>query len=163
EFASITAAVRCAIEVQRRMLEYDGDLAPDQRIRFRIGINIGDVLPQGTDIHGGGGKVAARLQGICPARGIWVSRAVRDHVPQQLNLSFEELGPVSLKNIARPIEAFVLRIDAAAVKARKSGDVFRRKWLRQIGRIPIVAGLAILAVTASIGWWLAGPAVLSGV
>jgi adenylate cyclase len=62
EFASITAAVQCAVEVQRGVPEFDGDLPPSERIRFRIGINIGDVLPEGTDIHGDGVNVAARLQ-----------------------------------------------------------------------------------------------------
>src|SRR6266702_3262887 len=117
EFASITAAVQCAIEVQRRMPEFDGDLSPREHIRFRVSINIGDVLPEGADIHGDGINVAARLQAVCPVGGICVSRSVRDHVRQQLNLAFEALGPLTLKNIARPIEAFVLRLDPGAAEA----------------------------------------------
>jgi adenylate cyclase len=65
------------------------------------------VLPDGTDIHGDGVNVAARLQAVCPIGGICVARSVRDHVRHQLNLVFEELGPLALKNIAQPIEACV--------------------------------------------------------
>ena len=89
--------------------DHDGDQPPDRAIRFRVGINVGDVIPDGTDVHGDVVNVAARLQAECPPGGICVSRAVRDHVQDRLDLAFEELGPLNLKNIARPVEAFVLR------------------------------------------------------
>ena len=98
---------------------YDGDQPPDRRIRFRIGINIGDVIPDGTDLHGDGVNIAARLQAECPAGGICVSRAVRDHVHGRLDLAFEPIGELTLKNIARPVEAFVLRLDPAARNPRQ--------------------------------------------
>jgi TolB-like protein/class 3 adenylate cyclase len=165
EFASITAAVQCAVEVQRRMPEFDGDLPPSERIRFRIGINIGDVLPEGTDIHGDGVNVAARLQATCPVGGICVARSVRDHVRQQLNLSFEELGSLTLKNIAQPVEAFVLRLDPSAAKV-ESGEfgrdvlpaAARAPWWRKRRLVPIAA--AVLLVILGVGGWLASPAVL---
>ena len=81
-------------------------------IRFRVGINVGDVIPDGTDVHGDVVNVAARLQAECPPGGICVSRQVRDHVQDRLDLAFEELGALNLKNIARPVEAFVVRLDA---------------------------------------------------
>ena len=79
-FDSIDGAVRCAIKVQQQVPVYDGDQPPDRRIRFRIGINIGDVIPHGTDLHGDGVNIAARLEAECPVGGICVSRTVRDHV-----------------------------------------------------------------------------------
>ena len=112
-FDSIDGAVRCAMKVQREMPTYDGDEALDRRIRFRIGINIGDVIAEGADLHGDGVNVAVRLQAACPAGGICVSQAVRDHVHDRLGLTFEELGPLNLKNIARPVDAFVLRLDSS--------------------------------------------------
>jgi adenylate cyclase len=108
-FDSIDGAVRTAIAVQRQIPLFDRDQPPDRAIRFRIGINIGDVIAEGTDVHGDGVNVAVRLQAKCPPGGICVSRAVRDHVHVRLGLAFEELGTLPLKNIARQVEAFVLR------------------------------------------------------
>jgi TolB-like protein/class 3 adenylate cyclase/tetratricopeptide (TPR) repeat protein len=113
-FDSIDGAVRCAVKVQQQVPVYDGDQPPDRRIRFRVGINIGDVIPDGTDLHGDGVNVAARLQAECPVGGICVSRSIRDHVHGRLDLAFEPVGELALKNIARPVEAFVLRLDPAA-------------------------------------------------
>jgi adenylate cyclase len=113
-FDSIDGAVRCAVKVQQQIPVYDGDQPSDRRIRFRMGIDIGDAIPHGTDLHGEGVNIAARLQAECPAGGICVSRAVREHVHGRLDLGFERVGELTLKNIARPVEAFVLRLDPAA-------------------------------------------------
>ena len=113
-FDSVDGAVRCVMKVQQQVPVCDGDQPPDRAIRFRAGINVGDVIPDGTDIHGDVVNVAARLQAECPPGGICVSRAVRDHVQDRLDLTFEERGALNLKNIAHPVEAFVLRLDAAA-------------------------------------------------
>jgi len=129
EFTSTTAAVRCAVSMQRRVPEFDGNQSPDRRIRFRVGVNIGDVLADGTDIHGSGVNVAARLQAACPVGGVCVSRPVRDHVSQQLDLAFEPLGSLALKNIAQPVEAFVLRVDPAAAEAQLAEDIARKPSL----------------------------------
>ena len=109
-FDSIDGAVRCAVKVQQQVPVHDADQPPDRAIRFRVGINVGDVIPDGTDVHGDVVNVAARLQAECPPGGICVSRPVRDHVQDRLDLVFEELGPLNLKNIARPVEAFVVRL-----------------------------------------------------
>jgi adenylate cyclase len=112
-FDSIEGAVRCAVNVQQQVPIQDGDQPPDRAIRFRIGVEIGDAIPDGTDLHGEAVNVAARLQTECPPGEICVSRSVRDHVHGRLSLRFDELGAVSLKNIARPIEAFLVRPDTA--------------------------------------------------
>ena len=112
-FDSIDGAVRCAVKVQQQVPIHDADQPPDRAIRFRIGINIGDAIADGTDLHGDAVNVAARIQAECPPGGICVTRAVRDHVRDRLDLAFEELGALDLKNIARPVEAFVLRLDGA--------------------------------------------------
>ena len=112
-FDSIDGAMRCALKVQQRVPVLDSDQPPDQSIRFRVGINIGDAIADGTDLHGDAVNVAARLQAECPPGGVCVSRSVRDHVHGRLDLAFEALGPLHLKNIARPVEAFVVRLDAA--------------------------------------------------
>jgi adenylate cyclase len=93
EFDSIDGAVRCIVRIQEQMPAFDGDIPPDRAIRFRVGINVGDVLPDGTDVHGSVVNVAARLQTACPSGDVCISRAVRDHVQDRPDLAFEELGP----------------------------------------------------------------------
>ena len=113
-FDSIDGAVRCAVQVQVQLPIHDGDQPADRVIRFRIGINIGDAIADGTDLHGDAVNVAARIQAKCPPGGICVTRAVRDHVRDQAELNFEPLGSLRLRNIDRPIEAFVVKLDDAA-------------------------------------------------
>jgi hypothetical protein len=108
-FNSVEGAVQFAVQVQHEVPKVDTDQPPDRAIRFRVGINIGDTIAEGTDLYGDAVNVAARLQAECPPGGICVSRSVRDHVHGRLGLEFEELGPLILKNIARPVEAFVVR------------------------------------------------------
>jgi adenylate cyclase len=116
-FDSIDGAVRCAVEVQQQVPILDGEQPPDRAIRFRVGINFGDAIAEGTDLHGDMVNVAARIQVECPPGGICVTRAVRDHVQDRLGLVFEELGALTLKNIRRPVEAFVLKVDDDATRA----------------------------------------------
>jgi TolB-like protein/class 3 adenylate cyclase len=118
-FDSICGAMSSAVAIQHGVPVNDETYPPDRAIRFRIGLNIGDVLADGADLHGDVVNVAVRLQAECPPGGICVTRAVRDHVRDQLDLSFEELGALNLKNIARPIEAFVLSSASAGSNAER--------------------------------------------
>jgi adenylate cyclase len=115
EFPSVVDAVRCAAEVQRGMLDRESDITEDQRIRFRIGVNLGDVIVEGVDIFGDGVNVAARLEGLAEPGGICVSGTVRDHIGDRLPYAFRDLGDQSVKNIARPVRAYAM--SAAAVAA----------------------------------------------
>ena len=143
-FDSIDGAVRCALKVQEQLPILDGDQPPDRAIRFRIGINIGDAIADGTDLHGDAVNVAARLQAECPPGGICVSRSVRDHVHGRLDLTFEELGTLKLKNIARPVEAFVLRPLATGNKAR-SVELSRLRRDHDVPPLPDKPSIAVLA------------------
>jgi TolB-like protein len=121
-FDSIDGAVRCAVQVQQQIPHYDRDHPPDRPIRFRVGVNIGDAIADGTDLHGDAVNVAARLQAECPPGGICVTRSVHDHVHGRLDLSFEALGNLNLKNINRPVEAFLVKIGkATGAKIEGSG------------------------------------------
>jgi class 3 adenylate cyclase len=115
EFPSVVDAVRCAVEVQRRMVERNATVPPDKRIEFRIGINLGDVIVEEHDIFGDGVNVAARLEALAEPGGICVSRVVRDNVRDKLDYTFEDLGEQQVKNIARPVRAYQVRDPAAAV------------------------------------------------
>ena len=114
EFSSVISAVRFAVEVQTRIPEFDDGDPLDRRIRFRMGVNAGDAIPDGANMHGDSINIAARLQGVCPPGGICVSTLVRDHVQERMGLKFKPLGMLDLKNIVRPIEAFVVRLDDRA-------------------------------------------------
>jgi TolB-like protein/class 3 adenylate cyclase len=103
EFASVVDAVRCAVEVQREMAERNAGVPPDRVIEFRMGINLGDIIKDGRDIHGDGVNVAARLEALAEPGGICVSRVVRDQVRDKLAFSFEDMGEQQVKNIARPV------------------------------------------------------------
>jgi adenylate cyclase len=103
EFASVVDAVRCAVEVQREITERNADVPPDRRIELRMGINVGDIIKDGRDIHGDGVNVAARLEALAEPGGICVSRVVRDQVRDKLAFSFEDMGEQQVKNIARPV------------------------------------------------------------
>src|SRR5271168_1758686 len=95
EFASVVEAVRCAGEIQRAMADRDLDLAEERRLRFRIGVNLGDVIADGGDIYGDGVNIAARLEGLAAPGSICVSGTVRDHIGDRLPYTFEDMGEQS--------------------------------------------------------------------
>ncbi|MBD9372218.1 adenylate/guanylate cyclase domain-containing protein [Rhizobium sp. ARZ01] len=108
EFASAVEAVTCAMEIQKLVAEHDRDAPADARIRFRIGINVGDVIVDGDDIYGDGVNVAARLEALAQPGGIYISRSAADQVRDKVPVGIESRGSQSVKNIARPIEVFCL-------------------------------------------------------
>ena len=109
EFASVVDAVRCAVEMQHGMIDREPEVPDERCIRFRIGINLGDVIVEEHDIFGDGVNVAARLEGLAEPGGICVSRVVRDQVRDRLDYAFEDMGEQSVKNIARPVRVYSWR------------------------------------------------------
>ena len=110
---SVVDAVRCAVEVQQAMPERNTGAAADNRIELRIGINLGDVIVEGDDLYGDGVNIAARIEALADAGGVFVSNTVHDHVRDRLPFVFEDLGEQQVKNIARPVRIYRVR-DAAA-------------------------------------------------
>src|SRR6202023_1995891 len=108
EFASVVDAVRCAIEVQRCVAQRNTDVPQEQRIEFRIGIHLGDIIIDDNDIFGDGVNIAARLESIAVPGGISISRAVHDQVRDRINVCFDDKGEIALKNIARPVQVFAV-------------------------------------------------------
>jgi adenylate cyclase len=109
EFASVLDAVSCAVEIQKAMAQAN-ETAADRAMRFRIGINVGDVMVKDGDIFGDGVNVAARLEGLAEGGGICVSRGVHDHLQNRTKFVFEDLGEQLVKNIAHPVRAYRLHI-----------------------------------------------------
>ena len=106
EFASVVDAVRAAVETQEAVTEHNADLPENKRIEFRVGINLGDVVIDGDDIHGDGVNVAARLEGIAEPGGICVSGMVYEGVRDRIDVPFEDLGEQEVKNIERPVRVW---------------------------------------------------------
>ena len=105
------------------MVDRNAEIAEDKRIRFRIGINLGDVIVEGDDIFGDGVNVAARLEALAEPGGICISRMVRDQIRDKLPYPFEDMGEQSVKNIARPVRAYALRRGSVAeLPARSRAD-----------------------------------------
>jgi adenylate cyclase len=108
EFGSVVAAVNCALAIQEATARAEPERAEAKRIRYRIGINLGDVIVEGDDIYGEGVNVAARLQALAPVGGVAVSLTVRDHVVGKVPCAFEDLGEHTVKNIERPVRVFAV-------------------------------------------------------
>jgi adenylate cyclase len=113
EFASVLDAVSCAVEIQQAMARAN-EAEADSVMRFRIGINVGDVMVKDGDIFGDGVNVAARLEGLAEGGGICVSRGVHDHLQNRAKFAFEDLGEQLVKNIAHPVRAYRLHIGDGA-------------------------------------------------
>ncbi len=106
EFASVVEAVQCAVETQQELTSHNDELPEDQRMNFRIGINLGDVMLEGDDVYGDGVNIAARLQELAEPGGILISGPVYDQVHNKLSIGFERLGEQSLKNVAHPVTGY---------------------------------------------------------
>lgn len=105
EFASVVEAVQCAVEIQQEISNQDPDLPREHRMRFRIGINLGDVMVDGSDIYGDGVNIAARLQELAEPGGVVISGSVYEQVHNKLSLGFDSLGQQQMKNVA-PVTSY---------------------------------------------------------
>ena len=153
EFASVVDAVQCAAAIQRRMAEHDPTVPEAQKIRFRIGVNLGDVIVEDDDLYGDGVNVAARLEGLAEPGGICISGTAFDHVFHKADVGFTSLGEQRLKNIPDPVRVYRVHLDSS-----KAGDVAprsRRPITRTavLSAIGIAALLIVLFAFASLFYW----------
>ncbi len=147
EFPSVIEALRCAIEIQDGMEEKNADAPDDRQIRFRIGINIGDVVSQDDDLLGDGVNVAARLEALAKPGEIYLSRAARDQVRDRMDIPLEDMGEVEVKNIPRPVRVFrVSRNVAPGATARQRAPGKSRRILAGL-----IFGVAVAA--GALLWW----------
>ena len=152
EFSSVVDAVRCAVEIQRSMVDRNSEIAEDKRITFRVGLNLGDIIVDGDDIFGDGVNVAARLEALAEPGGICISRTVRDHIGDRLPYVFEDIGEQSVKNIAQPVYAYAL--SAAAVASLPQVTILFRTNLPGRRNRPRLAVL-LVSLAAAIGMGIA--------
>lgn len=149
EFGSATAALRCAVDVQRAMAARNRDLAPETRIEFRIGINLGDVIVDDQDVAGDGVNVAARLETLAEPGGICIAAVVRDQVHDDLDAAFIDIGEQRVKNIARPIRVFRVGLDSEATGIRNAGHDGRARATRWLWP---AAGAFLIGAAGVAGW-----------
>src|SRR3954452_20859043 len=114
EFPSVVEAVLGAVEMQCGMYHRNEAVAEAQRVRFRIGINLGDIIAEAEDIYGDGVNIAARLETLAEPNGICISQVVHEQIRDKLPFAFIDLGRRPVKNIVRPLHAFALGVDAIA-------------------------------------------------
>jgi adenylate cyclase len=155
EFSSVVDAVNCAVEIQRELAERNAELPDNRRMRFRIGINLGDVLEEGKRIYGDGVNIASRMEGLAEAGGTCISGTVYDAIENKVGLEYEFLGEQEVKNINKPVRAYrvlsfpgaaahrvVMAKSAVAEKCRKVGLALAAVLVIGVGSIFCVAVLS---------------------
>ena len=154
EFGSAVEAVRCAITIQDELRVRNAELVPERQMLFRIGVNVGDVLVNGTDLLGDGVNIAARLEGIAQPGGICISGSTFEQVKNKLSVGFEDLGPQQVKNIPEPVPAFGITSapvsvvgDTAAPVGEAAGKPEWRRWA------VIAAVLVVLIAAGAAAYW----------
>src|SRR5918992_3601826 len=153
EFASVLEAVQCAVAIQRELHARNTALPLPRRMQFRLGINLGDVIPDGERIYGDGVNIAARLESLAEAGGICVSGTVYDQVVTKLPLTYTFLGRQTVKNIARPVRAY--RVQAAPGPSALKGRLRNRLGARPRPRMALaVVGLLLILGGGGVGWQL---------
>lgn len=146
EFGSVVDAVDCAVEIQKRVKQQESAAA--EPLLLRIGVNLGDVIIEGADVHGDGVNVAARLEALAEPGGVCISRAARDQIRDKLAYGIEDMGEIEVKNIARPVRAFSVRPGPSEAGAGAGAKpVSRPAPRRRMGRW--AAAVAVVAVVAS--------------
>jgi adenylate cyclase len=158
EFASVIDAVQAAIEIQRELDTAAATVEPDQRVLFRIGLQLGEVMVRSTDIYGDGVNVAARLQTLAEPGGIVVSGTIHEQLRDRLSIRFVDLGEQAVKNIDRPVPAFGLTPEAIAQAPRSATASSPPK---HAPRIPVYAAAAVgvLLLSAAVWWAIRAPEV----
>ncbi len=150
EFASVVDALACALAWQVAVEIRASQVPEDRAFRFRIGVNLGDVMVKGGDIYGDGVNLAARLEGLAEPGCVLVSRTVFDHAKGKVTAVFEDLGEQELKNIAEPVRVFRVSMGSEVAEAPAVAMVTTRSW-----RLPgIAATMALLVVAAGAALWL---------
>jgi adenylate cyclase len=151
EFASVVDAVQCGVAVQKELQAHNADLPENRRMRFRIGINLGDVIEEGGRVYGDGVNIAARLESLADPGGICVSKTAFDHIESKLPLGYQFLGEQKVKNISKPLGAYKVLMEPRVTRAdgkggAKEGQTWRYK--------PVFAGaIAVLIVILGVGAW----------
>lgn len=152
EFGSAVEAVRCAIAIQEDLGVRNAELPEDKQMRFRIGINVGDVMIEGNDLFGDGVNVAARLEGLADPGGICISGSTFEQVKNKLSIGFEDIGPQEVKNIPQPVQSFRLVPGPVSVTAEQAAAA-KGSGAGHGRRAAIAAGVVLLLAVGGAAAW----------
>ena len=155
EFASAVDAVRFAVEVQCAMFDRNSGVPVAERIEFRIGINVGDVIDEAGDIHGDGVNIAARIESLAKTGGVCIHSTVHGQVRGKLDLDFEDLGAIGVKNIDRPVPVFNIILNEKATRLVSPVIPSKPNRIPSVWRMVGVAALALVLAFGTI-WWRIG-------
>lgn len=162
EFPSAIDAMQCALGIQERIAAVDAELPEERRVRFRIGLHVGEVMVRDGDLFGDGVNVAARLQGLSEPGAVCLSAAAHDYVERVLPVVFDDLGPQLVKNLDRPVRAYLARPSGTA-PSRAVPSVHRRIEGYLARRFHELCHEALLAITAPEGLTVIGFAALASI
>jgi adenylate cyclase len=123
EFGSVVDGVRCAVEIQEELRVRNAELPENRKMVFRIGVNLGDVVEEGERIYGDGINIAARVEGLAEGGGICISGKVHEEVEGKLGLEYEYLGEQAVKNIAKPVRVYRVRMESEVAVSNVSRDL----------------------------------------
>ena len=151
EFGSVVDAVSCALAVQAGTAARQAQVAPERRIVFRIGINLGDVVVEGDDLLGDGVNIAARLEQLCEPGGVMISGTAYDHLKGKLNVPLDYAGDQRVKNISQPVRTYAVRT-AGGQRGRLWRTRLFRRWR------PLATALAVMLLVTGFGIWWFRPA-----
>jgi len=147
EFSSAVYAVRSAVAIQRELAARNAGLPPERRMEFRIGVHLGDVIVEDGRVYGDGVNIAARLEALAPPGGICISAAVQEQIRGKLDVACDDLGEQQVKNIARPVRVFRVKMEPSADGAAGPGRSWRRVALAAIG-----AGAVAVAIIVALAY-----------
>lgn len=151
EFSSVVDAVQCAVALQRAMVEREADIPKDRQITYRVGINLGDVIFEDDDIFGDGVNIAARLEEMAEPGGICVSGTAFDHLKSNIEVGYEFLGELNVKNIQQAVRVYRILIDDKAVGSTVANPKDRtgiRNWA-------VISAVLVFVTIAGGAWWWA--------
>ncbi len=149
EFRSVVDALRCAVEIQQRKAEQADKVTTDRRLDFRIGINLGDIIVEGDDIHGDGVNTADRVQGLAEPGGIAISGTAYDQVRLKLSVGYASLGEQTVRGMAEPIRVYHVLLDpddAGKTIVKDTQQHFARRSM-------LIAGALMLLLAFVAAWW----------
>lgn len=145
EFGSVVDAVQCAVEVQQILKAKNAELPENRRMRFRIGVNLGDVIQEGERIYGDGVNIAARIEGLAEGGGICVSGSAYEQIENKLALGYEYFGEHTVKNIAKPIKVYKVPMELGVSK-KKAGS---KRWKK----VALVAASVLILGAGALAAW----------
>ena len=154
EFGSVVAALTCAVDVQKDLAGRNADVPDERKVRFRIGVNLGEVIVDRDDIYGTGVNVAARLQSLAEPGGICVSAAVHDQVQGKLDVGFQFMGRQKVKNIAEPVSHYRVLLEGSTAAGPRRAPAGASPARRTAWRLVLLALALVVGLTV---WQVASP------